>query len=91
MIETVNKIGVEHFTPDDLRRTAATFMAESGEPDAVIDAILNHVKQGVIKVYNQYRYDKEKQAALESWARKLTGITTGKEAGNVVPMRRKAG
>ncbi len=90
-IETVNKIGIEHFTPHDLRRTAATFMAESGEPDAVIDAILNHVKQGVIKVYNQYRYDKEKQAALQSWARKLKSITSGSKAGNVVQMRRKVG
>lgn len=86
----VNKIGIAHFTPHDLRRTAATFMAESGEPDAVIDAILNHVKQGVIKVYNQYRYDKEKQAALESWSRKLERIITGSEADNVIPLRRKA-
>jgi hypothetical protein len=42
-----------------------------------------------IKVCNQYRYDKEKQAALESWERKLTGIVTGSQ-NNVVPMRRKA-
>jgi len=91
VIRTINKLGMDHFTPHDLRRTAATFMAESGEPDAVIDAILNHVKQGVIKVYNQYRYDKEKQAALESWARRLEGIITGSKAENVVQMRRKAG
>lgn len=90
VVEIVNKIGIDHFTPHDLRRTAATFMAESGEPDAVIDAILNHVKQGVIKVYNQYRYDKEKQIALESWARRLKSITTGSKAGKVVPMRRRA-
>lgn len=51
-------------------------MAEMGEMDEVIDAILNHSKQGVIKVYNQYRYDKEKQAALESWEKKLQSILT---------------
>jgi integrase len=90
-IYTVNKIGIDHFTPHDLRRTAATFMAESGEPDAVIDAILNHVKQGVIKVYNQYRYDRDKQAALESWARRLETITSCNKAGKVIPLRRKAG
>lgn len=84
-----NKFGMEHFTPHDLRRTAATFMAESGEMDEVIDAILNHAKQGVIKVYNQYRYAKEKQTALESWARKLTSIITGSEAGQIIPMKRK--
>jgi len=64
-------------------------MAESGEMDEVIDAVLNHAKQGIIKVYNQYRYDKEKQIALDSWARKLTGITTGKVS-KVIPMKRKA-
>jgi integrase len=86
---TENMLHIDHFTPHDLRRTAATFMAQSGEMDEVIDAILNHAKQGVIKVYNQYRYDKEKQAALEAWERKLTSIVTGSKS-NVVSMRRKA-
>lgn len=40
----------------------------------LLDAILNHTKQGVIKVYNQYRYDTEKKKALESWAHMLTAI-----------------
>jgi len=88
---TVNKIGVAHFTPHDLRRTAATFMAQAGEMDEVIDAVLNHAKQGVIKVYNQFKYDAQKQAALVSWARKLAGITTGTEGAKVLPMRRRTG
>jgi integrase len=71
-----NRFSIDHFTPHDLRRTAATFMAQSGEMDEVIDAVLNHAKQGVIKVYNQYRYDKEKQMALEKWERKLLSIVT---------------
>ena len=87
-----NLLGVDHFTPHDLRRTVATFMAQTGEMDEVIDAVLNHAKQGVIKVYNQYRYDKEKQTALESWERKLKSITTG-AVSNVVSInsgRKKA-
>lgn len=76
-LATANKIGLDHFTPHDLRRTAATFMAKSGEMDEVIDAVLNHTKQGVIRVYNQFKYDAQKQAALESWSRRLIGITTG--------------
>ncbi len=77
------------FVPHDLRRTSATFMAESGEPDAVIDAVLNHVKQGIIKIYNQYRYDKEKQIALEAWARRLQNILSGNAvADNVLPFRK---
>lgn len=39
---TENRFGIAKFTPHDLRRTAATFMAESGEMDEVIDAIMNH-------------------------------------------------
>jgi len=82
-------LGIETFTPHDLRRTAATFMAELKELDEVIDAVLNHSKQGVIKVYNLYRYDKEKQLALEKWGRELskicTGTTTG--GGKVIPFQ----
>jgi len=42
--------------------------------DEVIDAVLNHSKQGVIKVYNLYRYCNEKQKALESWEHMLNSI-----------------
>ena len=89
---TINKIGVDHFTPHDLRRTAATFMSQLGEMDEVIDAVLCHRKQGIIKVYNKNRYDREKQQALESWERKLQAIITGKSADNVVSItsRKKA-
>lgn len=72
-------LGIAIFSPHDLRRTAATFMAESGELDEVIDAVLNHSKQGIIKVYNLYRYDKEKQKALEVWEHKLKSIITSTE------------
>lgn len=85
----LSTLGVATFTPHDLRRTAATFMAESGELDEVIDAVLNHSKQGIIRIYNLYRYDKEKQLALESWARKLASITAGTEAAKVIPIGRK--
>jgi len=80
---TFNKIGVDHFTPHDLRRTTATFMAQSGEMDEVVDAVLNHAKQEVIKVYNQFKYDVQKQQALEAWARKQTAITTDTEKDDV--------
>jgi len=76
----LDDLKTEYFTPQDLRRTAATFMAEMGAMDEVIDAVLNHVKSFVIKVYNQYRYDKEKQATLDKWARRLQLILTGEKA-----------
>jgi len=86
---TENKLGVADFTPHDLRRTAATFMSQIGFMDEIIDAVLNHSKQGVIRTYNLNRYDKEKQLALEAWERKLNGIITGASS-NVIPITRKA-
>lgn len=85
---TENKLGVAQFTPHDLRRTAATFMAQVGYMDEVIDAVLNHSKQGVIKVYNLHKYDREKQIALEAWSRKLETLVKGEEGGKVIPITR---
>ena len=77
---TENRLGIERLVPHDLRRTAGTLMAQSGEMDEVIDAVLNHSKQGVIKVYNQYRYAKEIQLALEKLELKLiTFIANGND------------
>lgn len=74
LLQDKNKLGIAHFTPHDLRRTAATSMAPLKIMDEVIDAVLNHQKTGVIKIYNQYRYDEEKKAALEAWEQKLISI-----------------
>jgi len=88
---TENKLGVAEFTPHDLRRTAATFMSKIGFMDEIIDAVLNHTKQGIIRTYNVNRYDIEKQQALEAWERKLLSIVTdSQKKDNVVPITRKA-
>jgi integrase len=61
----------------DLRRTAATNMAELGVLPHVIEAALNHVsghKSGVAGVYNHARYDREVRAALELWAEHVISI-----------------
>jgi len=81
---TENKLGVAGFTPHDLRRTAATFMSKLGIMDEIIDAVLNHTKQGIIRTYNLNRYDKEKQMSLETWERKLNCIISGSEQGKVI-------
>ncbi|WP_262273298.1 tyrosine-type recombinase/integrase [Microvirga yunnanensis] len=55
----------------DLRRTAATRMADLGTLPHVIEAVLNHVsghKAGVAGVYNRATYAKEKREALDRWA-----------------------
>lgn len=78
------KLPMAHFTPHDLRRTAATNMAAIGF-GIVVDKVLNHTDRRVTAIYDRYSYDKEKQLALEALSRKLEAIVTGKKADNLVP------
>lgn len=69
-----DQLKIPHFIPHDLRRTVATKLAEIGIPGDIIDRVQNHVskqKAGVGHIYNRYSYDKEKQSALEAWAKIL--------------------
>ena len=69
-----------HWTPHDLRRTAATRMAELGVQPHIIEAVLNHVsghRAGVAGIYNRATYDKEKREALNLWAAHLLAIIEG--------------
>lgn len=62
----------------DLRRTAATGMAELGILPHVIEAVLNHVsghKSGVAGIYNRARYEGEMRSALQRWADHIEAIT----------------
>lgn len=54
----------------DLRRTAASRLAQAGVKPHIIEKVLNHVSgtiSGVALVYNRYGYVDEKRAALEPW------------------------
>lgn len=68
------------FRAHDLRRTAATRMAEAGIPRDHIAKVLNHVEGGpaATRVYDRYNYDAEKREALDRWARGLAAIIEGK-------------
>lgn len=70
-----DKIGVASFRVHDLRRTAATRMAELGISPHTISLVLNHVsaRKGTITsaVYVQYSYDREKREALLAWSAEL--------------------
>jgi integrase len=85
------ELGVAHWTTHDLRRTAATCMADLGVAPHVIGHVLNHrtvTKASVTdQVYNRYSYDREKRAALELWSTRLAAIIAGTTA-EVVSIRR---
>jgi integrase len=74
----------------DLRRTAATHMAELGVQPHIIEACLNHVsghRAGVAGIYNRADYKAEKAMALTMWADYVAAIIAGRKA-KVVPIKR---
>jgi integrase len=72
----------------DLRRTAASRMAELGIAPHVIEKVLNHVTgslAGVAGVYNRFGYGPEKRHALEAWAAHVCCLI-GPSSTKVVPV-----
>jgi hypothetical protein len=53
-------------------------MARVGVSDEVGEEVVNHIKPGVVGVYNKYRYDKEKKDALIKWEALLIEILNTK-------------
>lgn len=74
----------ERFCTHDLRRTAATRMAELGVTRFDISKVLNHTDHEVTAVYDHYAYDAEKKKALLKWGRRLQEILEGKKTKKVV-------
>jgi len=72
--------GMRPWSPHDLRRTARTNMARVGVSDEVGEEVVNHIKPGVVGVYNKYRCDNEKKDALLKWESLLLEILKTKPA-----------
>lgn len=74
----------------DLRRTAATVMAEQLKvAPHVVDKILNHATgtiRGVAAIYNRGEYADERKAALEALGRWVAALVRPSGAGNVIPL-----
>jgi integrase len=75
--------GLDHFTPHDLRRTAASYMTSARVPRLHVRKVLNHAERGVTAVYDRHSYDPEKREALETWARELARIVLRKGKGAI--------
>jgi len=64
----------------DVRRSAATHMAEIGVPPWIIESVLNHIsghKAGVAGVYDRSTHEAEKAQALGRWAAHVAAIVKG--------------
>ena len=75
---------LQTFTPHDLRRSAASFMASAGVARFVVGRVLNHQESGVTRVYDRHSYDAEKREALATWDRLLRAIVAGETGSKVV-------
>ena len=85
-------VKIKDWTLHDLRRTAATQMAELGVQPHIIEAVLNHIsghKGGIHGVYNKATYAPEKRKALDQWAHHLKTIIAQKTGANVTPIRKR--
>ena len=80
------------WTLHDLRRTAATGMADIGIQPHVVEAVLNHIsgsKRGVAGVYNRSTYSAERKIALKKWAERVLAIVNDAPT-NVTPLHGRA-
>jgi integrase len=83
---------VPEWRPHDLRRTAATTMAELGIAQEVTEKVLNHSGgkiSGVGAVYNRFEYLDDRKAALDALGRFIEKLI-GRDTDNVVPLRQPA-
>jgi integrase len=87
-------VEIPHWTLHDLRRTAATKMAEELKiAPHVVDKLLNHSSgtiRGVAKIYNRAQYADERRMALAdwwNWIETLTGGVPIAAPSNVVTLR----
>jgi integrase len=85
--ENKDHFGIEHFTPHDLRRTAASHMTKLGVPRLHVEKVLNHATGDIAEVYDRYDYYPEKRAALEKWGKHLSAVIKDRDE-KVVPLAR---
>jgi integrase len=81
------RIKLDHWTHHDLRRSMATWLAESGTAPHIIEALLNHVgghKAGVAGIYNRAGYEPQKRIALQGWADHLAAMLSGQPPSSVI-------
>lgn len=65
---------IKHFTVHDLRRSAATNLAEKEFNSDWIEKALNHKLKGVRGVYNRAEYAAQRKEMLQAWADRLDEI-----------------
>ena len=80
IVGTRRKMAKLNWRLHDLRRTAATVMADRlGVLPHIVEVILNHLgghRAGVAGIYNRAKYEAEMRKALQAWAEHVETITS---------------
>jgi integrase len=65
---------IERFTPHDFRRTARSNTKRLKVDYETAEAMLNHVKKGLERTYDQYELEEEKRAWFLTWEQEVIAI-----------------
>lgn len=66
------RIGVQAFTPHDLRRTVTTGLFDLGISEYIVKRTLNHATSGVTDThYNKSAFIPQRREALEAWTKRV--------------------
>lgn len=65
---------IERFTPHDFRRTARSNTKRLKVDYETAEAMLNHVKKGMERTYDQYELEEEKRAWFLAWEQEVSAI-----------------
>jgi integrase len=74
LIEIVEHLGMESFTPHDLRRTAATIARRAGAARDHVEALLAHTRDDVTGIYDRHDMLAEKREAADILEREIRRI-----------------
>jgi site-specific recombinase XerC len=90
-IDTLLLPDTTHWVFHDVRRSVASGMARLGVNLPVIEKVLNHVGGsfgGVAGIYQRHSFAAEMRQAVDTWARHIDGLVSGKiSETNVVSLR----
>jgi integrase len=88
------EIEVRRFTPHDTRSTAKGHLRNLGFSREISEVVLNHVLEGMERVYDVRQEIPERRVALEKWASFIVACEKGEPApaptSNVFPLRAAA-
>jgi len=88
--EDSRTVQLRPFVVHDIRRTVRSQLSRLKVAEEVREAILAHVRPGIVGVYHHHDYLDEKRDALELWAARLRQIVNSLLNGKVISFRTAA-